>query len=172
MVSEGKSSAFQSTHPVRGATSTRLCPRWILLFQSTHPVRGATIPPHGLGAGDDISIHAPREGCDRLRPPARGGLAISIHAPREGCDGRIDGETMGAFLFQSTHPVRGATGDGLEVRLLGGISIHAPREGCDVIMSDLEIDDKPFQSTHPVRGATQMAKLLLNSLTDFNPRTP
>ena len=35
-------------------------------------------------------------------------------------------------LFQSTHPVRGATGPGDEVlRFEQVISIHAPREGCD-----------------------------------------
>ena len=58
----------------------------IMLFQSTHPVRGATI------AGEDhvflveISIHAPREGCDPTGPVFLGYEPISIHAPREGCD--------------------------------------------------------------------------------------
>mgnify|MGYP005767947969 CR=1 FL=1 len=55
---------FQSTHPVRGATTTFAGPWWPTLFQSTHPVRGATVLP-GLGQpGVDISIHAPRAGCD------------------------------------------------------------------------------------------------------------
>ena len=73
--------------------------------------------------------------------------------------------------FQSTHPVRGATGDasdpdhdvrfqsthpvrGATLLLSRGhaplaISIHAPREGCDV--------------THPSASTPS---------TDFNPRTP
>ena len=34
--------------------------------------------------------------------------------------------------FQSTHPVRGATGGVVELLERNRISIHAPREGCDV----------------------------------------
>ena len=36
---------FQSTHPVRGATSQDAGEVVVLKFQSTHPVRGATRPP-------------------------------------------------------------------------------------------------------------------------------
>ena len=58
-------------------------------------------------------------------------LMISIHAPREGCDRAGLFELMSWLIFQSTHPVRGAT----MVFVLAGevqdISIHAPREGCD-----------------------------------------
>ena len=44
----------------------------------------------------------------------------------------IDGE--GRWIFQSTHPVRGATAvDDLVLRVQLAISIHAPREGCDLI---------------------------------------
>ena len=35
---------------------------------------------------------------------------ISIHAPREGCDPSTNTLYKPAFIFQSTHPVRGATG--------------------------------------------------------------
>ena len=34
---------------------------------------------------------------------------ISIHAPREGCDVAPGAHTVMALEFQSTHPVRGAT---------------------------------------------------------------
>ena len=34
----------------------------------------------------DISIHAPRAGCDQVRGRVRHRPAISIHAPRAGCD--------------------------------------------------------------------------------------
>ena len=99
-------------------------------FQSTHPVRGATQRP-------DV-------------PPEK--RLISIHAPREGCD-RMNACCTSTKLFQSTHPVRGATGWAsptnkriwnFNPRTPGGvrqdasinalrltISIHAPREGCD-----------------------------------------
>ena len=36
------STVFQSTHPVRGATRYTILPYRVLRFQSTHPVRGAT----------------------------------------------------------------------------------------------------------------------------------
>ena len=36
-------------------------------------------------------------------------VQISIHAPREGCDSFFSGIGEG-IKFQSTHPVRGATG--------------------------------------------------------------
>ena len=57
-----------------------------------------------------ISIHAPREGCD-VSPFTRTtvGAGISIHAPREGCDPISSTVMVGASF----------------------ISIHAPREGCD-----------------------------------------
>ena len=99
---------FQSTHPVRGATTTTAlntadfvisihapregCDldkkrnRWNVRFQSTHPVRGATGCRGQCAGYEPISIHAPREGCDQ---PASGTALtpwISIHAPREGCD--------------------------------------------------------------------------------------
>ena len=59
----------------------------------------------------DISIHAPREGCDPEDIQSDNlTIRISIHAPREGCDsgGKVD-KTASA-----------------------PISIHAPREGCDM----------------------------------------
>ena len=56
---------------------------------------------------------------------------ISIHAPREGCDARKLDLTA-TYVFQSTHPVRGAT-------LSWRLSYRTARR---------------FQSTHPVRGAT------------------
>ena len=79
----------------------------------------------------DISIHAPRAGCDTLRHTHTTMLIISIHAPRAGCDDSYHPGKAIVDLFQSTHPVRGAT------------------------PTPLLADDRfLFQSTHPVRGAT------------------
>ena len=36
-----------------------------VIFQSTHPVRGATVVLSASSRVVAISIHAPREGCDR-----------------------------------------------------------------------------------------------------------
>ena len=58
----------------------------LIIFQSTHPARGATYDAMMQRKAAEISIHAPREGCDvqpYLRPYC---IPISIHAPREGCD--------------------------------------------------------------------------------------
>ena len=56
---------------------------------------------------------------------------ISIHAPREGCDETTPCSVPLSDVFQSTHPVRGATIDDLINNASQQISIHAPREGCD-----------------------------------------
>ena len=125
---------FQSTHPVRGATNGKLLtPPDYRYFNPRTPcgVRPRLTHPRTSKVG--ISIHAPRAGCDPS--PRRGRwlptCPISIHAPRAGCDvvprgtrarvadfnprtpcGVRRGQTSGnteTGLFQSTHPVRGAT---------------------------------------------------------------
>ena len=101
---------FQSTHPIRGATTaltvaqggkTNFNPRTpygvrhlvvfqgcnLTLFQSTHPIRGAT------------------------RPGNR--------------------RTATTWVFQSTHPIRGATVHSQNQAKIVNISIHAPHTGCD-----------------------------------------
>ena len=57
--------------------------------------------------------------------------SISIHAPREGCDCLTTTVSPSGALFQSTHPVRGATSTPTDILQIACISIHAPREGCD-----------------------------------------
>ena len=63
---------FQSTHPVRGATGLMVSEGRSSAFQSTHPVRGATDMTPAELKTLRISIHAPREGCDR--PIGKNGL--------------------------------------------------------------------------------------------------
>ena len=55
---------FQSTHPVRGATGAKKLVIGDWVFQSTHPVRGATVLINKPHQAINVSIHAPREGCD------------------------------------------------------------------------------------------------------------
>ena len=124
-------------------------------FLSTCPVRGTTTFLKHKHAGDDISIHVPREGHDPRGHRAR--LApreISIHVPREGHDktrqmqlypereisihvpreGHDVGGLQVAWLvlkFLSTCPVRGTTTFAGHWRGIDGISIHVPREGHD-----------------------------------------
>ena len=102
-------------------------------FQSTHPVWGATFACSSAAMLTlPISIHAPRVGCDStkeqccfflydfnprtpcgVRPRAvllvRLRCPISIHAPRVGCDPCSENNYQRCGQFQSTHPVWGAT---------------------------------------------------------------
>ena len=66
-------------------------------FQSTHPVRGATY--NAMQTADKVDI--------------------SIHAPREGCDGLAAYAAQGDYQFQSTHPVRGATPESTMIAEVG-----------------------------------------------------
>ena len=122
-------------------------------FQSTPPVRGATTGARKAGKARPVSIHAPRAGCDFAPWVVLPKRRISIHAPRAGCDifavmnelmdtifqsthpvrGATRQGTLDAFdlLFQSTHPVRGATVSNMDGFHTLDISIHAPRAGCD-----------------------------------------
>ena len=56
------------------------------LFQFTHPARGATGESANTQEAEGVSIHAPREGCDRMQSLSKVTYYVSIHAPREGCD--------------------------------------------------------------------------------------
>ena len=145
---------FQSTRPVRGATSDgsagRPCgpisihaPRagrdiylvpqvGVLFVISIHAPRagrdcGLRIKPRGKG----ISIHAPRAGRDGYRGLAIYFTKISIHAPRAGRDRRPDLLSGMLSGFQSTRPVRGATSGTVSKCANIYISIHAPRAGRD-----------------------------------------
>ena len=171
-----RSSAFQFTHPGKGATSislsqvlfnlsfnsrtlgrVRLTSTAIvtatLEFQFTHPGKGATQTHPSPYQFNEVSIHAPWEGCDSLSyPPARS-PRVSIHAPWEGCDPLFRSRLARSSPFQFTHPGKGATQiseliqaitsfnsrtlgrvrlpPGGRPRLLWTVSIHAPWEGCD-----------------------------------------
>ncbi len=57
---------FQSTLPMRGATVMLLLMRLCARFQSTLPMRGATYLHLWHQKIDEISIHAPHAGSDKL----------------------------------------------------------------------------------------------------------
>ena len=101
---------FQSTLPVRGATTIKNTAKSAKSFQSTLPVRGAT---GGLGgaAGGGAAFQSTL--------PVRGathncGHGRQLHYdfnPRSPCGERrgLGGAAGGGAAFQSTLPVRGAT---------------------------------------------------------------
>ena len=78
-----------------------------------------------------ISIHAPRAGRDDPRDKEIAEFVISIHAPRAGRDLRQAELFEEMEEFQSTRPVRGATGVDDPAFHQDLISIHAPRAGRD-----------------------------------------
>ena len=170
-------------------------------FQSTRPVRGATSGQTGYSYTSTVSIHAPRAGRDpphdRNSPPPicfnprapcgarRRGLrpltaSESCFNPRAPCGARPWSIVVlrADWLFQSTRPVRGATAQIAEWAALTEVSIHAPRAGRDRpawrgpalspgfnprapcgarrLSVYSESGDNWFQSTRPVRGATSI----------------
>ena len=141
-------------------------------FQSTHPLRGATLRACWEYKDCSISIHAPLAGCD---PPTRSTATTGTRYfnPRTPCGVRLRrSETPSPSRgFQSTHPLRGATGWSYRMPNEVTISIHAPLAGCDLLRSDLlrRLDD--FNPRTPC-GVRPSALLLSSSPFYFNPRTP
>ena len=171
------------------------------VFQSTLPVRGATSVVVNSPPRTGISIHAPRAGSDgcisskRLtlddfnpRSPCgerrnrlfRGKLLLHFN-PRSPCGERLGFRSISGkgAVFQSTLPVRGATLVYFFQCVTLLISIHAPRAGSDPItlfcvsyhvyfnprspcgerLGTVRLNNSSFkfQSTLPVRGATYSA---------------
>ena len=94
----------------------------------------------------------PRGGATAAAQELPVGGSISIHAPREGGD-RISNRLFKALqIFQSTPPARGATADLRLVLLAGGISIHAPREGGDPAIATLSSKVRFYFNPRPPRG--------------------
>ena len=187
-------------------------------FQSTHPLRGATGLVGGSAVGIVISIHAPLAGCDR---PGKGtdrsaqtdfnprtpcgvrlgvldiafqGSNISIHAPLAGCDASCVVCSCCTSYFNPRTPcgVRPCTS-----RSAAALSSYFnPRTPCGVRhhVDRIGMGGDRFQSTHPLRGATWRSRNDCNDsnisihaplagcdlchafrhvlLYDFNPRTP
>ena len=100
-----------------------------LEFQSTRPMRGATRrSPRRDTSPRDFNPRAP---CGARLGPERhqhGHHAISIHAPHAGRDRRSPGSCTPSPRFQSTRPMRGATGAGSPGRFFQ--SDFNPRAPC------------------------------------------
>ena len=123
--------AFQSTHPMRGAT----------LCEEDRPQPEADFNPRtpcGVRRTDNTGrtrkCHFnPRTPCGVRRDALKAYLAeaqISIHAPHAGCDSSLSLSIMATPSFQSTHPMRGVTKDALEFLAL--FKYFNPRTPCGV----------------------------------------
>ena len=123
-------------------------------FQSTHPLRGATTAVKQVPKFRIISIHAPLAGCDKdLDEPFVNSVDFN---PRTPCGVRRIACARGDAPMANFNP---RTPCGVR---LGGVLWHHgdghfnPRTPCGVrrqihIRPDI---DAGFQSTHPLRGAT------------------
>ena len=108
-----------------------------------------------------VSIHAPREGCDK-HETKRVSTSSGFNSRTPGGVRRsVASVPSKRTEFQFTHPGRGATLFKLRVRLVDTVSIHAPREGCDRSTWVLCIFGRTFQFTHPGRGATAPEDLII-----------
>ena len=102
---------FQSTPPVRGATNDPDHAPNLWVFQSTPPVRGATsVMLEDSANTDDFN---PRPPCGGRLKPGYAQVNLEHFNPRPPCGGRPRKHRTppAAPAFQSTPPVRGATGD-------------------------------------------------------------
>ena len=118
-----------------------------------------------------ISIHAPRVGCD-VRPTLWS-RPTSHFNPRTPCGVRqpLLPNRAKRTIFQSTHPVWGATLCDVLRRPVRDISIHAPRVGCDQI--DKRTQQRWYISIHAPRvGCDCRGRYVRRSRNNFNPRTP
>ena len=71
-------------------------------------------------------------GATRRTGTTRSGRTISIHTPHAGSDSKCKNSCQNDPEFQSTLPMRGATGTHLESGRAGSISIHTPHAGSDI----------------------------------------
>ena len=125
----------------------------MIAFQSTHPLRGATQSIARSICSVLISIHAPLAGCDvtevtlgapgtfQSTPPLRGATMVKLSDagdPLFQSTPPLRGATLSlifnihSMTFQSTPPLRGATTLDKAVAHFIIISIHAPLAGCDL----------------------------------------
>ena len=119
---------FQFTHPVWGATINLLQHGLNLIsFNSRTPCGVRHTSHKGMNDYQQVSIHAPRVGCDQVRGRVGREAQVSIHAPRVGCDEYFGLATANGDKFQFTHPVWGATSSLLMlVRTQGGFNSRTP----------------------------------------------
>ena len=144
---------FQSTRPMRGATSQTTDSNHDFIFQSTRPMRGATLRRTSTAMTSlDFNPRAPcgarqitllEEICSRLfqsTRPMRGATPARRRSkrnrkfqstrPMRGATVTDTRERL-RLLFQSTRPMRGATQQHRSCERQERISIHAPHAGRD-----------------------------------------
>ena len=99
-------------------------------------------------------------------------ILISIHAPLTGCDGRAMFSPSMYWVFQSTHPSRGATISMRPSGFVRTISIHAPLTGCDQYQTAEDSLNQDISIHAPLTGCDALTCSKEYFIINFNPRTP
>ena len=151
-----------------------------IVFQSTLPLRGATTDSRALLAEFRISIHAPLTGSDSVyqknwifmgyfnprspygeRPSTMASRVSTFYFnPRSPYGERhhVIYHLLFRKIFQSTLPLRGATGNPPKHHTGRGFQSTLPLRGATIIRSTDRAHHQ-FQSTLPLRGATFSSRL-------------
>ena len=140
-------------------------------FQSTLPVRGATSAENTRVSQEQISIHAPRAGSDIFSISTQERSSISIHAPRAGSD-RVSAESSRVATISIHAPRAGS--DSVSTPGFDVCPYFNPRSPCGErrAATPRRRRLKIFQSTLPVRGATRLDGAAGRMGQNFNPRSP
>ena len=171
MVASPPSNEFQSTLPLRGATSpTRWNPRQsnfnphspcgerrasslsnspMMVFQSTLPLRGATkvSKPNAIKSLFQSTL------------PLRGATNRRLGLPED-------------WIFQSTLPLRGATPPPLRACGTTFISIHTPLAGSDLRRVRLRLVRVTISIHTPLAGSDRQCCPHDSRVRNFNPHSP
>ena len=134
-------------------------------------MRGATFLELVQRVNVGISIHAPLAGCDSLFDGQKS-IFLDFN-PRTPCGVRPSRPCRRSTpsIFQSTHPLRGATLRRQRPGIPYEISIHAPLAGCDGIHRFRRVHQIHFNPRTPC-GVRHNRLYRLHRHEDFNPRTP
>ena len=158
--------------PLAGSDVNWSCLGLRRTFQSTLPLRGATSEAvAGATVREDISIHAPLAGSDGRHARELRWRDISIHAPLAGSDISTAAPTRWPAI--SIHaPLAGS--DVCRRAELGVGRHFNPRSPCGERrpLSSGSRRWARFQSTLPLRGATSASWRCCCPPRDFNPRSP
>jgi len=144
----------------------------MLLFQSTPPVRGATSPV--LALHPRLTGFNPRPPCGERRPGAARVRCCLCFNPRPPCGERLSQRPdLVGYAGVSIHAPR-AGSDSVSGYSLSIKSCFNPRPPCGerrhVLASLPRLTE--FQSTPPVRGATSAGRNAGGDRAGFNPRPP
>jgi len=119
----------------------------------------------------DVSIHAPREGSDRLSGEKIPAVPGFNPRPPRGERRKDRRQPTTKRRFQSTPPERGATHQSGPHPESPPVSIHAPREGSDEAVKD-EWEAFKVSIHAPREGSDLPSHPLLQRAWCFNPRPP